>query len=169
MSQPVAPPLEVGTAAPAFSLTAIGSGREVRPAAGSSQALMLVFHDQNSADQVQKMQMKVRARYADAQRLLIASVVDMSRVPRLLRPAAEAVMKGSYTKAAAAMPQGLDAADYVVILTDWDGKVSKAYGAIQVDRHPLLVLLDDSGVVRGFHQGATLSQHALDMLAPVVE
>jgi hypothetical protein len=165
MSQSV---LQIGAPAPAFNLTAIGSGRQVGPTIGPGRALMLVFHDQNTADIIQKMQVKVRALYADADQLLIASVVNMSSVPRFLRPVAESVMKGSYAKAEAAMPQGLDAADYVVILTDWDGNVSKAYGAIKVDKHPLLVLLDGEGVVRGVHQGTSLHQPALEMLSQVV-
>ena len=61
-------------------------------------------------------------------------------------------MRGSYAKAAAAMPPGLEAADYVVILLDWDGKVSHAYGAHKIERRPRLVLLDHTGIVRGVHQ-----------------
>ena len=67
----------------------------------------------------------------------------MKSVPVFLRSTAESVMKGSYTKAAAAMPPGLDAADYVIILLDWDGNVSQAYGAHKIERRPRLVLLDD--------------------------
>jgi len=158
-------PLTIGALAPAFRLKAIGSGREFGPSLRAGAALLLVFHDQNTVPLVQAMQEAVRPHYGDAQQLLIASVVNMSSVPRFLRSAAESVMKGSYTKAAAAMPAGLDAADYVVILTDWDGMVSQHYGAAKVDKKPLLVLVDDAGIVRGVHQSTHLSQPALEMLA----
>ena len=157
-------PLTIGAPAPEFRLTAIGSGREVGATFSGGAALLLVFHDQNTVDLVQAMQETVRPQYADARQLLIASVVNMSSVPSFLRSTAEAVMKGSYTKAAAAMPAGLDAADYVVILTDWDGTVSKRYGATKVNKKPVLVLVDPGGIVRGVHQGAQISQPALDML-----
>ena len=157
-------PLIIGALAPQFRLKAIGSDREVGPSLSAGAALLLVFHDQNTVPLVQAMQETVRPHYADAGHLLIASVVNMSSVPRFLRSTAQTVMKGSYTKAAAAMPAGLDAADYVVILTDWDGEVSKRYGAAKVDKAPLLVLVDDAGIVRGVHQGAHLSQPALEML-----
>lgn len=155
--------LTPGAPAPPFTLTALGSGRSVSPG-GSDHALLLVFHDQNTVDQVQRMQESVRSRYADARQLQIASVVNMKPIPVFLRGAAESVMKGSYAKAAAAMPPGLDAADYVVILLDWDGSVSDAYDARKITRQPRLVLVDRQGTVSGVHQTAEISDAALAMV-----
>lgn len=153
----------VGAPAPPFALTALGSGRTVEPA-GASDALLLVFHDQHTVDAVQRMQERLRSRYADAGQLQIASVVNMKPVPVFLRGAAESVMKGSYAKAAAAMPPGLNAADYVVILLDWDGSVSAAYGASKIAHQPRLVLVDRQGTVHGVHQTAEISDAALAMV-----
>lgn len=152
-----------GVAAPPFTLTALGSGRTVSHIGPAP--LLLVFHDQNTVDKVQAMQEILRGQYGDARQLQIASVVNMKPVPVFLRGAAEAVMNGSYTKAAAAMPPGLDAADYVIILLDWDGSVSTAYGAHKIERRPRLVLIDDRGTVRGIHQGEKIQQPALAMVA----
>ena len=159
--------LTTGDVAPEFTLRAIGSGRQVGPATTGDAALLLVFHDQNSVDAVQAMQETVRARCPDASRLLVASVVNMSVVPIFLRGMAESVMQAQYTKAAAAMPAGLDAADYIVILTDWDGKVSSAYGAKGVDRAPLAVLLDNQGLVHGLHQGKDLDRAVPELVASI--
>ena len=155
--------LTPGAAAPPFTLTALGSGRTIS-SSGSGHALLLVFHDQNTVDRVQLMQETVRSRYGDARELQIASVVNMKAVPVFLRGTAESVMKSSYTKAAASMPEGLDAADYVVILLDWDGSVSKAYGAQKISHRPRLVLLDPQGVVSGVHQDAEIGEAALTMV-----
>jgi hypothetical protein len=62
------------------------------------------------------------------------------------------------------MPPGLDPADYVVILLDWDGSVSSAFGAYKIERQPRLVLLDGQGVVQGVHQGSEIQQSALTMV-----
>ena len=159
--------LTAGEVAPQFTLRAIGSGRQVGPATVGGAALLLVFHDQNSVEQVQTMQEAVRARCPDASRLLVASVVNMSIVPTFLRSMAESVMQAQYAKAAAVMPAGLDAADYIVILTDWDGKVSSAYGAKGVDRAPLAVLLDPLGTVQGVHQGKDLDCAAPALIAGI--
>lgn len=151
-----------GAAGPAIPLTALGSGRSFGHA-GSSDALLLVFHDQNTVAAVQQMQERLRSRYADAGQLQIASVVNMQAVPVFLRGAAESVMKGSYAKAAAAMPPGLDAADYVVILLDWDGSVSKHMAHARFHQ-PRLVLLDRQGIVSGVQQTAAVGDAAQAMV-----
>jgi hypothetical protein len=155
-----------GASAPPFTLQALGSGRSVSQIGGAP--LLLVFHDQNTVDKVQAMQQAVRTEYSDARDLQVASVVNMKAVPVFLRSTAESVMKGSYAKAAAAMPPGLDAADYVVILLDWDGKVSHAYGAQRIERRPRLVLIDQTGAVSGVHQGEEIEQAALAMITDLL-
>lgn len=159
--------IKPGAAGPPFTLQALGSGRAVSQVGDAP--LLLVFHDQNTVDKVQAMQQAVRMQYSDARQLRIASVVNMKSVPVFLRSTAESVMKGSYNKAAAAMPPGLDAADYVIILLDWDGKVSQAYGAHKIERRPRLVLLDTPGTVRGIHQGEEIEQDALAMIAELLD
>ena len=77
-------------------------------------------------------------------------------------------MKGTYAKAAEAMPPGLDVADYVVILLDWDGKVSKQYNARKISASPLITLIDGEGIVRGVHQGGDLTAAALTLLDGVI-
>lgn len=160
--------VQPGAPAPAFQLTALGSNRTISPELCRGTPLLLVFHDQNSVAAVQAMQEVVRVHYPEATRLLVPSVVNMSAVPVFLRAVAEQVMKGIYTKAADAMPPGLDVADYVIILLDWDGKVSKTYNARKISNAPLLTLIDGEGVVRGVHQGSDLTAAALTMLEGVV-
>lgn len=163
-----APVVAIGAPAPAFQLTALGSNRTISLDICRGTALLLTFHDQNGVAAVQAMQEAVRLRYPDASRLLVPSVVNMSAVPVFLRGVAEQVMKGIYARAADAMPPGLDVADYVIILLDWDGKVSKAYNARKISSAPLLTLIDGEGIVRGVHQGGDLAEAALSMLAGVV-
>ncbi|MBK8046677.1 MAG: hypothetical protein IPK16_05870 [Anaerolineales bacterium] len=156
--------LEIGGRAPSFQLTAIGSGRVISPASNNGAALLLAFHDQNSVDLVQEMQQAVRIQYPDPTHLLAPSLVNMSVVPSPLRPLAESVMKGQYNKAAELMPAGLDVADYVIILCDWDGKVHKAYHAGKVAKQPQLILIDAGGAIRGLYRGRDLRNAALQLL-----
>lgn len=156
--------LATGEPAPHFTLQAIGSQRVVSPPSGGAAALMLVFHGQNAVAAVQTMQEAVRMRYPNPAQLLVASVVNMSVVPAVLRSTAEAVMAAQYTRAAAAMPDGLDAADFIVILVDWDGKVSRAYGVPRMSTTPLIVLIDGQGTVCAIHRGNALENASLAML-----
>ncbi|MFN3331674.1 MAG: hypothetical protein ACK47M_04090 [Caldilinea sp.] len=160
--------LTVGAPAPEFSLAALGSNRVISLDICRGTPLLLIFHDQNTVDAVQALQEAVRTRYPEAARLLVPSIVNMSAVPVFLRPLAEQVMRGVYAKAADAMPPGLDVADYVIILLDWDGKVSKRYNARKIGDAPLITLIDGEGIVRGVHQGGDLTGAALAMLEGVV-
>ncbi len=158
----------VGASAPTFALNALGSNRTISLDNCRGTPLLLVFHDQNTVAAVQSMQEAVRARVPEAARLLVPSVVNMDAVPVFLRSIAEQVMKGTYAKAAEAMPPGLDVADYVVILLDWDGKVSKQYNARKISASPLITLIDGEGIVRGVHQGGDLTAAALTLLDGVI-
>jgi hypothetical protein len=157
--------ISVGQPAPSFELKALGSGRTMGTQVAEGTPLFLVFHDQNHVDAVQAMQQTLREQGIAAQQLWIASVVNMSAIPVFLRPLAENVMVGTYKKAAAVMPAGLDVADYVIILLDWDGKVSKTYGAKKISGAPLLVLVDGGGLVSGVYRGVQLDQAAQRMLS----
>ncbi len=151
-----------------FALTAVGSKREFSDRTLVGRTSLLIFHDQHAQDEVQSLQERVRLQRPDHTDVFIASVVNMSVVPDFLRQIALGVMEKGYTGAKEHMPAGIDAADYVVILTDWDGKVSKTYNARKISSAPLLTLIDGAGVVRGVQQGGDLAQAALAMLDGVI-
>ena len=109
---------------PPFALTAVGSKREFSDATLVGRTSLLIFHDQHAQDEVQSLQERVRLQRPDHTDVFIASVVNMSVVPVFLRQIALGVMEKGYTGAKEHMPAGIDAADYVVILTDWDGRAA---------------------------------------------
>ncbi len=77
-------PLGPGASAPDFTLAATTAGREVRP--GSGRPVLLVFHAQNAAFAVDRLNREVRERYPSPGELTFASVVDLSLVPPVFRP-----------------------------------------------------------------------------------
>ena len=164
MPKPTAPALRIGEPIPAFALTTVGSKREITDTLLAGRTTLLVFHDQHAQHEVQALQERVRLQRPDHTDVFIASVVNMSVVPVFLRQVALGVMKKGYTGAKEQMPAGIDAADYVVILADWDGKVCKRFGAERVDKAPLLVLLTPDGLVGGHYRGTALAAAAATML-----
>lgn len=129
---------------------------------------MLVFHNQHSLDAVRDVQRSVRERYPSPQEVLVASVADTSKAPRLLRGVVEAALKHAYTEASKFVPAGLDPADYVIILPDWSGAVTKAFGVGNVDREGEVVVIDGKGLVVGKHRGQQLGQATLTILATLI-
>jgi len=151
-----------GAPAPDFALAATASGGEVRP--GSGRPLVLVFHAQNAAFAVDRLNREVRERYPSPGELPVASVVDLSLVPPFFRRSARTALEMSYRRAASSLPREADPADYVVILADWTGRVTRDYGASGVYPVPVVVVVAGDGTVLGRHSGANLAATTLELL-----
>ena len=158
------PALIPGQPAPRFQLQAVVSQRLIDPAQTPAQALVLTFHDQHALDAIRELQTAVRTAYPTAAEVLMASVADVSRVPRPLRRLVKPFMERAYAEAATYVPAGLDPADYVIILPDWSGETTKRYG---VGKEPYLVVIDRDGRVVGDYRGRDLGRAALALLAGV--
>jgi peroxiredoxin len=159
MSQPLAP----GQPAPAFNLKAIGSGRIFRPADYRDRPVLLIFADHNTGRSAQAVVERVRRRFPRFEQLAIALVIDARIVPRLLRGMAEGQMEKEYRQAAAAIPSGYDPADHLILLPDWNGEITRAYGAADLGRHIHLFLIGLDGVVKGEYHGPDPAARALEM------
>ena len=160
-----APRPATANTAPALTLKAAGSGCEVTLNALGKPAV-LIFHTADSAEQAGAINAVLRSAsaYPSAKALVIANVVDLHAVPKLFRSFAEKSMRESFQKAAAALPAGFDPAEYVLILPDWDGSVTKTLGLKDTSRTVGLAVLDGGGGVVGTYQGSQPEAQALALL-----
>jgi len=156
-----------GTGAAVGTLIAVESGRPVSLQEIGVPAL-LVFHTQESAESAQSVIQAVRDHHSRADEVMVASVVDLRQVPRMFRKIAERAMRNAFKEAAEGLPAGLDAADYVVILPDWDGSVTGEMGFGDVGTAPGIAVLDSAGTLAGTEQGGDLTAAALMMLEGVL-
>lgn len=126
MAQPVI--TETKSDVHAITLKAAGSGREV-VLNGIGKPAVLIFHTQETAETAEQINKTIRAesQYENCETTLIANVVDLRAVPKLFRSFAERSMRESHEKSATVLAKGLAPQDYVVILPDWDGSVTKAF------------------------------------------
>ena len=145
--------LPTGRPAPPFELTAVKSGRRVSPKDCSGTVLGLVFHGRETAQAVVDVNQTVRPHYPEASQVTLASVLDLSGIPRLLRGMIRPALDQVYAQASKQLPPGLDPVDYVFILPDWKGKISKAFGVRNADKVAALVVIDGNGQVIGSYQG----------------
>ncbi len=157
-------PLTVGQPAPHFQLKAVESHRVVSTDHPAARALVLTFHDETAMGAVRELQETVRDAYPAASDVLMASVVDLSRVPRMLRRVVEPVLKQAYAEAARFVPAEMDPADYIIILPDWTGEVAALFGAHRSDKTPHLVVIDRAGRMVGSYEGKALAQAAMSLL-----
>ncbi|MBK8618231.1 MAG: NAD(P)/FAD-dependent oxidoreductase [Anaerolineales bacterium] len=156
------------SSAPAVTLKAAGSGREVTLNSIGKRSILL-FHTADTSEDAERINKAVRAvdEYQACTSITIANVVDLHSVPKLFRGFAEKSMRDSFEKASKSIPQGQDPQDYVIILPDWDGKTTKGFGLGDTSKVVGLAVLDEQGGVVGTYQGNEPERHALELLQKV--
>jgi len=147
---------------PAAVLTAAGSGRKLDLRHLPAPTLLL-FHDQHAAETAKAINLAVRKRLPAAQ-ILVGSVPDLSKVPRLFRGVAQAAMDKGYRDGAKQLSAGLDPADYILILPDWDGAITQFTGFVNLGSAPGVVLVGQTGQILGTYQGAGAALKVVDLL-----
>jgi hypothetical protein len=155
---------------PTTILKAAGSGREITLNA-IDKPTVLIFHTQETAEAAAKINETIRAEsnYANCDSMLIANIVDLHSIPKLFRGFAEKAMKESYDKAAASLAKGLAPQDYIVIIPDWDGSVTKSFGFKNTNKIAAFAALDAQGNIIGTYQGSEPESNALALLQKTME
>jgi hypothetical protein len=126
--------------------------------------VVLVFHLQGTAPTAREINRAVRLRYPDPEDVLIASVIDLSIVPPFYWMSVGLILGQAYDRAAQELPPGADPAEYVVILPDWGGLVSRRYDVGNTGRAAAIVVLDEDGSVAASYQGERPVESVLEVI-----
>ncbi len=145
--------LHTGERAPDFDLVAAGSGRRVGLRDLMGRKVVLVFHLQGTAPTAREINHAVRARFPDSEEVLVASVIDLSIVPPVYWMTVSLVLGSAYDQATRELPPDVDPADYLIILPDWGGRVSREYGARNTGRAAAIAVVDEDSNVTLSYQG----------------
>ena len=156
--------LDGGDRAPDFDLLAAGSGRRVRLRELAGRKAVLVFHLQGTAPTARAMNRAVRERFPDPEEVFIASVIDLSIVPPLYWMTVGLVLNSAYEQAAGELPPNVDPAEYLVILPDWGGRVSRDHGVRNTGRAAAIVVVDEDSNVTLAYQGEQPVERVLEAL-----
>jgi hypothetical protein len=149
---------------PAFSLTAVKSGRQISPESSRGNVLGLVFHGRETVQAVVEINTTVRPIYPDPKPVVLVSVIDLSIVPRLLHGAVRPLLEQAYDQAAREIPKGYDPADYAFLLPDWTGAVTKAFKVKNTNKQAAVVVINPAGIVVGSYQGPQPGSAALSLI-----
>jgi hypothetical protein len=140
--------------APDFDLLAAGSGRRARLRGLAGRRVVLVFHLQGTAPTPRGINRAVRERFPDPEEVFVASVIDPSIIPSLYWMTVGLVLGSAYEQARRELPPDVDPADYLVILPDWNGRVSRDYGVHNTGRAAAIVVVDkDSNSILSYQAG----------------
>lgn len=159
----------VGQPAPTLKQKAFPTNRSILVPHPNGTPTLLVFMGYQTASRIEGVVSTVRRVFPDPARLLIVNVIDLQNVPRLMQGAAKKIIKTAYEQGAAKIPDGYEPETQLVLLTDWRGKVTRAYGVSDANRALALVLVDGSGQIAERYQGADAEARALDMVLKLLD
>jgi hypothetical protein len=154
---------------PTIKLTAIASHRRfVLDRLGVPIVLAFLWVDTQYLSE--KINQAVRAQYPEVAQVIVANVASLRGVPGIFRGLAESEMKKAYKEAAEKIPDGLDPADYVIILPDWKSECARALGLRDISSKPAVAVLDGEGGIVGVHQGEadSMEEAALELIAQAI-
>jgi hypothetical protein len=150
--------------APDFDLLAAGSGRRIRLREQTGRKVVLIFHLQGTAPTARAINRAVRERFPDPEGVLIASVIDLSIVPPFYWMTVGIVLGDAYHQATKELPPDVDPAEYLVILPDWGGRVSRDFGVRRTDRAAAIVVVDEDSNITLSYQGERPVEAVLETL-----
>lgn len=120
----------------------------------AGRKVVLVFHLQGTAPTARGINRAVRERFPDPEEVIIASVIDLSVVPPVYWMTVGLVLGSAYEQATRELPPDVDPADYLVILPDWGGRVSRDYGVRSTGRAAAaIVVVDEDSNITLSYQG----------------
>ena len=151
--------------APSFFLTAVGAARVVGGPPGPNVPLLLIFHGHAGAKIAFNINIQVRALYPQIEQLQIASIVDLQHIPRYMRTAVELTLAAAYRQSAKSVPAELDPTEYVLIVPDWEGRVTNGFGMEQRIDDIGLALISAPWQVSDSYSGPDPCDAALKMVA----
>ena len=154
--------------APKFKLEAASGLRTVGHPHSLPQVLVLLFQAEATADAARLVNEAVRGVYEDSEDMIVASVADMSSVPRFMHKMSKNMLLRAYEKAAENIPEGFDPADYIILLPDWTGQVFKAFDVGDVNKKALMVIIDHEGQIVLKKRGGNLGKAALEELDKLI-
>ena len=143
--------------APNITLKAAVSNREFRYNAPGTTSLLLCL-TQETQPQAEAIEEMARRRWPLASDLLVVYVIDLRKVPFMLKGIAESVMDNEYKKSLDGLPEGCDPHDYVIITPDWKGETAKAFDLDANKSDLTLVILTKDGRLAGTLHGASTDE-----------
>jgi hypothetical protein len=156
--------------APNFTLNHI-KGHPVSLSDFRGRTVVLIFAGRDSAEQSRQISTTLRRTYGPDQLPLI-QVLDLHALPKMLQGIARGQVEKAYQEVAQEVTTSLqatgrpmppDMSQVVIILPDWDGKVTSSFGLSGVDKQAVAVAVDGNGYIRGYGAGAQGGEQVLNL------
>lgn len=157
--------LQAGQALPPIRFEAAVTGRAIDNALLSGRRAVLMVHGARNTEVPKSVARVVRERWPGADEVLLATIVDLRSFAGVWRRVAEAQVRATHGKLSAKVVEmGLDPAEHVLIVADWEGQAAKALGVDEPDKAAAAIVVGRDGKVAGVATGDGVADQVLGLL-----
>jgi hypothetical protein len=154
-----------GSVAPDITASALRTNVCPDRAWAGGRPVVLIFHSRDNRDAARGVVQSIRNVYNDASLVATVNVVDLSMFPKLLRPMVNADLNKAFDVEAANLRADRDPESHIVILPDYDGSLTRAWGVADAASVVSAIVLDGDWRVQARASGTGVEDAVLSALA----
>jgi hypothetical protein len=137
-----------GSSGPDITAPAVRTNLCANRAWVDGRPVVVVFHGRDNRDAARALVQSVRNVYRHATSVVTVNVVDLSMFPRVLRRVVNSDLEKAFDAEAANLPGDRDPESHVIIVADYDGSLTRAWGVSDADTVVSAVVLDGDWLIR---------------------
>jgi hypothetical protein len=135
----------------------------------AGRPLAVLFHGRENQDEARGILQVIRNKWRDAETLVTVNLVDVSMFPRLMRKLVNFDLGKVFDAEQANLPDDLDPESHIVIVPDFDGKMTKAWGVSEAATVVSGIVVDAGGQIRARASGPEVESVMMRALADALD
>jgi hypothetical protein len=134
----------------------------------AGRPLVVLFYSRENQDDARGVTQVIRNKWRDAQTLVTVNLIDLSMFPRLLRRLVNSDLTKAFDAEVANLPGDLDPESHIVIVPDFDGKMTQAWGVTDAAKVVSAVVVDSAWKICARARGAEVEPVVMRALSDLV-
>ena len=155
--------------APDIKGPAFGTGLVPDRAWVAGRPLAVLFHGRENQDEARGVLQVIRNKWPSAETLVTVNLIDVSMFPRVMRRLVNFDLTNVYDAEVANLPGRFDPESHIVIVPDFDGKMTKAWGVSDAATVVSAAVVDSDWKIRARARGAAVESVVMRALAEALD
>ncbi|MGD0603318.1 MAG: hypothetical protein ABSA53_06925 [Streptosporangiaceae bacterium] len=159
---------QAGEKAPDIREPAFGTRLVPDRAWVAGRPLVVLFYSRENQDDARAVTQVIRNKWRDAQDLVTINLIDLSMFQRLVRKLVNSDLTKAFDVEVANLPGDLDPESHIIIVPDFDGKMTRAWGVSDAAQVVNAVVVDAQWRICARARGAEVESVVMRALSAMV-
>jgi hypothetical protein len=135
----------------------------------AGRPVAVLFHGRENQDEARGIIQVIRNKWRNAETLVTVNLVDVSMFPRLMRKLVNFDLGKVFDAEETNLPDDLDPESHIVIVPDFDGKMTKAWGVSEAATVVSGIVVDSDGQICARASGPEVESVVMRALADALD